>query len=171
MGIIARSRQNPEIRWADDAEVGGDGVADGPSSWGLCRARNRAIGVAWFMTAALTRRRISSSRLNCWMHPSPRNDRLVRLWIWCRLVDFARARARTDRFALELGEMSETEGTDLNAMEREPPIWTPPIGQISSGWQQAASLILCAALIVAGVYILSNYLRALVWALVLALSH
>src|ERR1700730_10459247 len=65
-------------------------------------------------------------------------------------------------------EMSETEGTDLNAMEREPPIWTPPIGQISSGWQQAASLILCAALIVAGVYILSNYLRALVWALVLA---
>ena len=66
--------------------------------------------------------------------------------------------------------MSETEGTDLNAMEREPPIWTPPIGQISSGWQQAASLILCAALIVAGVYILSNYLRALVWALVLAVA-
>src|SRR3984893_10478604 len=67
-------------------------------------------------------------------------------------------------------EMSETEGTDLNAMEREPPIWTPPIGQISSGWQQAASLILCAALIAAGVYILSNYLRALVWALVLAVA-
>jgi hypothetical protein len=66
--------------------------------------------------------------------------------------------------------MSETEGTDLNAMEREPPIWTPPISQISSGWQQAASLILCAALIVAGVYILSNYLRALVWALVLAVA-
>jgi hypothetical protein len=33
--------------------------------------------------------------------------------------------------------MSETEGTDLNAMEREPPIWTPPIGQISSGWQHS----------------------------------
>lgn len=66
--------------------------------------------------------------------------------------------------------MSETEGTDLNAMEREPPIWTPPISQISSAWQQAASLILCAALIVAGVYILSNYLRALVWALVLAVA-
>ena len=66
--------------------------------------------------------------------------------------------------------MGETEGTDLNAMEREPPIWTPPISQISSGWQQAASLILCAALIVAGVYILSNYLRALVWALVLAVA-
>ena len=66
--------------------------------------------------------------------------------------------------------MSETEGTDLNAMEREPPIWTPPISQISSGRQQAASLILCAALIVAGLYILSNYLRALVWALVLAVA-
>ena len=34
----------------------------------------------------------------------------------------------------------------------------------------AASLILCAALIVAGLYILSNYLRALVWALVLAVA-
>jgi predicted PurR-regulated permease PerM len=66
--------------------------------------------------------------------------------------------------------MSETEGTDLNATEPEPPSSMPPIGQISSGWQQAASLALCAALIVTGVYILSNYLRALVWALVLAVA-
>ena len=66
--------------------------------------------------------------------------------------------------------MSETEGTDLNATEREPPSSTPPIGQISSGWQQAASLALCTALIVTGLYILSNYLRALVWALVLAVA-
>src|SRR5208282_6113766 len=66
--------------------------------------------------------------------------------------------------------MSETEGTDLNATEPEPPSSMPPIGPISSGSQQAASLALCAALIVAGVYILSNYLRALVWALVLAVA-
>ena len=64
--------------------------------------------------------------------------------------------------------MSATDRIDLNAMERERPSRAPPIGQVSSGSQQAASLALCAALIVAGVYILSNYLRALVWALVLA---
>ena len=66
--------------------------------------------------------------------------------------------------------MSETEGTDLHATEPEPPSSMPPIGQISSGWQQAASLALCAVLIVTGLYILSNYLRALVWALVLAVA-
>jgi hypothetical protein len=66
--------------------------------------------------------------------------------------------------------MSETEGIDLNATEPEPPSSMPPIGQISSRWQQAASLALCAVLIVTGLYILSNYLRALVWALVLAVA-
>ena len=62
---------------------------------------------------------------------------------------------------------TETARAITDAFESEPP--APARGDLAN-WHVAARIALSAALLAAGVYMLGNYLRALVWSVVLAIA-